>query len=105
MVSRPRFAARAICVSGFCGVTFTSKGPVTRWLMWAVSFKSVRHRRHLPGEGFLEAEVAQVRHPLRKQDALEVIDLVLHEAGVKPLHRPVDRRPVRIEALVAKAAK
>src|SRR6266480_5186296 len=73
--------------------------------MWAVSFKSVRHRRHLPGERILEAEVAQVPHPLRKQDAVEVIDLVLHDTGVKPLHRPVDRRAVRIEAAVAQAAE
>src|SRR5256885_17232999 len=72
--------------------------------MWAVSFKSVRHRRHLPGERILEAEVAQVPHPLRKQDAVEVIDLVFHATGVKPLNGPLDRSSVQNQARAPRAA-
>src|SRR5271170_7322801 len=101
MVSRPKLAARAIWVSGFCGVTFTSKGPAARTLMASLlhSFLSVRHRRHLCGQHILETEVAQVPHALREQDAIQVIHFVLDHPGMKPLHGAVDRHTVRIEAL------
>src|SRR5262252_10482193 len=110
MVRRPRFAARAICVSGFCGVTFTSKAPAARWLMVRHSlgcesgWLSVRHRCHACGERILESEVAHIPHPLREQDAIEMIDLVLHHAGMKAFHGTVDRRTVPIEAPVAQAS-
>src|SRR5215469_6947466 len=105
MVRRPRLAARAICVSGFCGTTFPSKAPAACWLMARVSCVSVRHRRHLPGERVLETEVAQVPHALRKEDAVEMIHLVLHDASVKPLHGTVDRCSPQIESPVAQAAE
>src|SRR6516164_11294148 len=101
MVRRPRFAARAICVSGFCGVTFTSKGPAARWLI--IVSLSVRHRRHPCGECILEPEVTHVTHPLREQDAVEMIDLVLHHAGMKAFHGALDGRAVLIEAAVVQA--
>src|SRR5207248_10798345 len=102
MVRRPRFAARAIWVSGFWGTTFTSKGPVARWLMGSLlKAPSVGHRRQLICERIFEPEVAQIPHPLRKEDAGEVIDLMLHDAGVKTLHGPVDRRSLRIESPIA----
>src|SRR5438045_6448564 len=106
MVRRPRFAARAIWVSGFWGTTFTSKGPVARWLMGSLlKAPSVGHRRQLICERIFEPEVAQIPHPLRKEDAVEVIDLMLHDAGVKTLHGPVDRRSLRIESPIAQAAE
>src|SRR6516225_5322877 len=103
MVRRPRFAARAIWVSGFCGVTFTSNAPAASWLI--IVSLSVRHRRHLSGECVLEAEITQVAHPLREQDAVEMIDLVLHHAGMEAFHGPLERRTVLIETAVAQPAK
>src|SRR2546429_5021243 len=69
MVRRPRFAARAIWVSGFWGTTFTSKGPVARWLMGSLlKAPSVGHRRQLIYERIFEPEVAQIPHPLRSAE-------------------------------------
>src|SRR5216110_1558560 len=96
MVRRPRFAARAIWVSGFWGTTFTSKGPVARWLMGSLlKAPSVGHRRQLICERIFEPEVAQIPHPLRKEDAVKVIDLMLHDAGVKTLQ---DRKSTRLNS-------
>src|SRR5579863_4237191 len=111
MVSRPRFAVLAICVSGFCGVTFTSKAPLARCVIrisWRLALRlrfgmalSVRHGRHLADECVLEPEVTQVPHPLWKEYAIQMVDFVLHHARVKALHRPVDGDAGGIEALVA----
>ena len=63
----------------------------------------VRHRRHLPDERILKAEVAQIAHPLRKQNPVEVIHFVLHDPRVEAFDGAIDRRAVLIEPLVAQA--
>src|SRR5579872_4458995 len=65
------------------------------------SARSVRHRPHLPYEYFLEAEVPQIAHALRVEDAVEVIDLVLHHPGVEGFHGAVDGCTLDVEAAIA----
>ena len=45
-------------------------------------------------QGVGETEIAQVADPHRIQDAVQVIDLVLHHAGMETAHAAVDRPPV-----------
>src|SRR5579862_4949277 len=114
IVSRPMLAARAIWVSGFCGVTFTSKDPAARslaasFLLMASAFLIslrllVRHGRHLAGKRVLEAEVAQIPHPLREEDAVEMIDFMLHDPRMESLDAAIDRRPVQVEPLITDPA-
>src|SRR5205085_2791062 len=48
-----------------------------------------------------EAEAAHVGHAHGIQDAIEVVDLVLHHAGVEPFGHAVDGLAVLVEAGVA----
>src|ERR1700683_2989248 len=65
---------------------------------------SVRHRRHAVKQRILEAEIDEITHALRIKNAIQVIDLMLHDARMKALDRPVDRRTGFIKTLIAHAA-
>src|SRR6185312_10674046 len=56
----------------------------------------------LPGEQlFVEAELGEVGHPLRVEDAVQVVALVLHHARVETLGLALDGLAVLVVARVA----
>src|SRR6185312_1113670 len=73
----------------------------TRSRDWIRAPRSIRHRCHPAGEGVLEAEVPQVAQALRIENAVEVIDLVLHHPGVETLDRAIDGRALEVVAAIA----
>src|SRR5450631_2690772 len=52
----------------------------------------------------IEAELGEIANAARIEDAVQVVDLVLHDPGVEILHRAIDRGSRRIEAGIAQFA-
>ena len=50
-----------------------------------------------------EAELREIRHPHRVEDAVQVIELVLHHVGLQPVSIAADRVAVAIDTTVADA--
>src|SRR4029077_1613139 len=51
----------------------------------------------------LESKVSQIPDPLGEENAIEVVELVLHHAGVKALYGALDLRAVLVEATIVQA--
>ena len=70
-----------------------------------VSFGTLQsgHGHHLAHQRILESKAGHVLDPLRKQNAVQMVDFMLHDAGMEALHGALEELSLSVQAAVVQA--